>query len=146
MPTAAKAVAAVLFGALAYGVSLLTIPLFPEGTDPGMYAWINAALGVLLGWRVAGSRARTSLSGAVGYGLTAAIAIAVTALFVHSFIFMIRQSLKRLYAGPAEAVVDVFSIMIDNAVMVLKPDVIAAILLGGVVAGLVTEWAGRNFR
>jgi len=146
MPTAAKLAAAVLFAALAWFASELIKPLFPEGSDVGRFSEINAVIGAIAGWRVAGPRARTTLQGAVSYGLTTTIVMTVSALFLHSFAVMIRQSLRKLYDGPVEAVAGVFEIMFHNFMMIATPEVLGTILVGGMVAGLVTEWFGRNFR
>jgi hypothetical protein len=54
MPTAAKLAAAILFGALAWLASELAIPFFPEGAAVGRFAEWNAAIGAVIGWRVAG--------------------------------------------------------------------------------------------
>ncbi len=146
MPTAAKMSAAVLFAALAWVASRLTFPLWPEGTDPGRFAEINAAVGLVLGWRMAGGRAGTTWSGAVGYGLTTAVAVAFVSLFLHGFLLMIEDSLRKRFDGPVEATVAVFEYIIEQARILGSGPVIAAVLGGGVLAGLVTEWFGRNFR
>ena len=146
MPTAAKLVAGLLFAALAWVASVVIAPLLPEGTDVTWFAPVNAAVGALIGWWVAGPRARTTLSGAVSYGLTAAIAMTLVALFLHSFALMIRRSLRERYDGPVEAMAAVFGIMIDYGRLIAVPPVAATILLGGIAAGLMTEWTGRRFR
>ena len=145
MPTAAKLVAGALFAALAWVASGLIVPLLPEATAVGMFAPVNAAIGFVVGWRVAGSRARTTLRGAVSYGLTAAFAMTFAALFLHSFAIMIRQSLRKLYDGPADALIGVVELMIEHGRLLAAPEVLGTLLLGGVLAGLATEWAGRRW-
>jgi drug/metabolite transporter (DMT)-like permease len=146
MPTAAKLAALVLFGALAWAVSSLVARHFPEGSDPGRFAEVNAAVGAILGWRIAGSRGGTGWASAVGYGITATVVTVVVAAFLQCFAIMIRQSLRRLYDGPVEAVVDVFELMVRNGQHLLHAEVLLALALGGVLAGLLTEWVGRNSR
>jgi len=146
MPTAARMVAGVLFAALAWVVSQLILPQFPEGFDPGLFAEVNAAIGFLSGWVVAGSRARTTWSGAVSYGLTAMVALVFWGLFLHSFWQMIEKSLDRIYDGPADALVDVFQLMFENALLMAVQPVLLALVLGSILAGLVTEVVGRNWR
>lgn len=146
MPTAAKLAAAILFGALAWWVSELVKPLFPEGTNLGRFAEWNALIGAVIGWRVAGTRARTTWPNAVAYGLTASLGMAGMALFLHSLMRMLARSYGRVYEGPVEAVVDVVRIMMDNAGMLLSPPVIGTLVVGGVVGGLATEWVARKYK
>lgn len=147
MPTAAKLAAFVLFAALAWAVSRLVVPYaFEEGQSPGRFAEINAVLGGLLGWRIAGSRGGDGWVAAVGYGITATAMTVLAALFLHSFAIMIRQSLRRLYDGPVEAMSDVFGMMAKNGAFLGHQDILVTLAVGAVLAGLVTEWFGRNFR
>jgi len=145
MPTTGRLVAAVLFAALSWYVSELTKPLFPEGSDQGKMSEVNAAIGFFVGWLVAGSRARGPWSSAVGYGLTAAVAAFFWCLFLQSFAEMIVKSLRKQYDGPVEAVVSVFEIMLEFGTLVATPQIIATILIGGIVAGLITESAARKY-
>jgi hypothetical protein len=145
MPTAAKLTAAVLWGALAWYVSQLMIPLFPEGTDVGWFAEFNAGVGILSGWIVAGKRAGTTWSGAVSYGLTTTFALVFWALFLLSFNEMIGNSLRKLYDGPVEALVGVFAIMVEHGQLLLFPNILGTLAVGGVLAAFVTEWVGRRY-
>ncbi len=145
MPTMGRLVAAVLFGALAYYVSTLVIPLFEEGTVPGGFALINTGFGILMGWIVAGKRAGDGYRAAIGYGLTAMAAMVFWVLFAHSFIQMIKLSLRKSYDGPVEAVTDVFNLAIKLGLMAATPEVLTALVVGGIAAGLVTEFFGRRF-
>ena len=146
MPTSAKLAAAVLFGALAWWVSQMIEPLFPEGTDMGRFAEYNAILGAVIGWRIAGGRAKTTWPNAVAYGLTAALSMTLMALFLHSATIMVSQSFRKVYEGPMEALVDVVRIMVENFQKVSTPEIMGTLFLGGIVAGLATEWVARNYR
>ncbi|HVG48396.1 MAG TPA: TrgA family protein, partial [Rubellimicrobium sp.] len=145
-PTAAKLAAAVLFGALAWYISELIKPLFPGGADLGRFAEYNAAIGAVIGWRVAGERARTTWPHAVAYGLTTALSMLLVALFLHSFFVMLSQSLRKVYEGPMEALVDVARMMIENFQMIATPGIMATLLVGGILGGLATEWVARNYK
>lgn len=146
MPTAAKLAAALVFAALAWWVSQMIKPLFPEGTDTGRFAEYNAALGALIGWRVAGARARTSWPNAVAYGLTAAAGLVAMALMLYSTLTMLSQSTRKVYEGPMEALVDVVRIMLENVQFIAEPEILATLVVGGVLGGLATEWVARNYR
>lgn len=146
MPTAAKLAAAILFGALAWWVSEQIKPLFPEGTDLGRFSEYNAALGAVIGWHVAGGRARTTWPNAVAYGLTAALATVLLGLLLYSGSRMLSQSVRKVYEGPMEAMVDVVRIMLENSQRIATPEILATLAVGGVVGGLLTEWVARNYR
>jgi hypothetical protein len=146
MWTAAKLVAGVLFAGLAWYASQLIKPEFPEGTDLGWFAEVNAAIGFVMGWIIAGTRAGGSWSAAVSYGLTTAVAMTVAGLFLHSGAEMVRRSLMRVYDGPAEAVVAVFELMVEHGLIMATAPIIGTLLIGGVMAALLVEITGRNFR
>ena len=146
MPTAAKLAAAIAFAVLAWWVSQMVKPLFPEGTNLGRFSEYNALIGAVIGWRVAGERARTTWSNAVAYGLTASAGMVLMALFIYSLARMLSQTLRKVYEGPAEALVDIVRIMMENVHLLAKPEILATLFVGGVLGGLVTEWVGRNYR
>jgi hypothetical protein len=82
----------------------------------------------------------------LAYGVTAAVETAAVALALHSLLRMLRQSTRMVYAGPVEAVADLARIMLENLRLVGTPEILGTLALGGVVAGLATEWVGRNYR
>ena len=57
MPTAAKLIAALCLAIVAWLTSEAIRPLFPAGTDFGNFNYINAAIGLVLGWIILGARA-----------------------------------------------------------------------------------------
>lgn len=145
MPTAAKMVAAILWGGIAWYVSTLVIPLLPEGTQIGWFVEVNTALGLFAGWSVAGPRAGQGFNGAIGYGITATVALVVLALFTHSVVEMVYQSLDKRYGSPGEAVIAVFEHFVDFGKLLLDKQVLTVLAIGGIVAGLVTEATGRRW-
>jgi hypothetical protein len=146
MPTAAKLVAGLMWAALAWFVSNLLKPYFPEGMNLGFFAEVNAVLGFFLGWLMAGPRAGVGWSGAISYGVTTTVALVLLGVFLHSFAEMVRLSLSRRYEGPIEGLEAVFGMMVGYFAMMLQTDVMVTLVVGAVVAGLVTEWAGRRWR
>lgn len=145
MPTMGRLIGAILFGALAWYTSLLIVPLFPEGTNLGLFQVVNTAFGLIAGWSVAGPRAGLGYIAAFSYGLTAMVAMLVMALFFNSAVVMIEQSLRKRYDGPVEAVMAVFEMFIENGAMLLTPEIIATLVIGGIGAGLITEFFGRRY-
>lgn len=145
MPTFGRLVGAVLFGALAWYTTLLVIPLFPEGSNLGWFQELTTFLGLFVGWKVAGSRAGSGYVAALSYGLTALISLVVMALFFNSFMLMIQFSLRKRYDGAGEAVTHVFELSVEHAILIATPEIIGTLLVGGLAAGLVTEFFGRRF-
>ncbi|MEJ6813111.1 MAG: TrgA family protein [Octadecabacter sp.] len=145
MPTMGRLVGAILFAGLAWYTSLLIIPLFPVGTNLGLFQEVNTFFGLIAGWTVAGPRAGLGYVAAFSYGLTALVAMVVMALFFNSSVVMVEQSLRKRYDGPGEAVTDVFQMFVDHAIMMATPEIIGTLLIGGIVGGLVTEFFGRRF-
>ena len=55
MPDAAKLVAALCVGLIGFFVSFQIMPLMPESTAFGYFAYVNLILGLLAGWIVMGA-------------------------------------------------------------------------------------------
>jgi len=145
MPTFGRLVGAVLYGALAWYVTLLIVPLFPEGTSLGWFQEINTFLGAFAGWKIAGSRAGTGYVASFSYGLTATVAMVVLALFFNSFFVMIEKSLDKRYKGAGEAVGDIFAMFAEHGALMSTSEIIVTLLVGGIGAGYVVEFFGRRF-
>lgn len=145
MPTMGRAVAAVLLAALAWLVSQLLIPLWPEGVDLGWFAEVNALMGFLVGWTFLGRRAGQGFVNAVSFGLTAAALTVFWALFVHSTWLMLENALDRTYGDALEAIVGVFELLVRNAAFMSSWTVWALLLGGGVAIAIVTELTVRRF-
>lgn len=145
MPTFGKLVGAVLFGALAWYVSGLIVPLFPEGTQLGLFREVNTAFGLMCGWTIAGPRAGTGYVASLSYGLTTLVSMVVVALFFNSSVVMIEQSLRKRYDGPGEAVADVFAMFVEHGILMMTPEVVGTLVVGSLAAGLVVEFFGRRF-
>ncbi len=145
MPTAAKLVAAVLFAALAFVASELYKIGVPDRTVWGPFSPINAAIGALCGWFVMGRLAGSGYRAAMGYGLRTTVTVLFWCLIVFSTYVMVIRSMKMRYDGPMEALVGVFELMIDHAQPMANGVLITTLLVGGMIAGIVVEWAGRRW-
>ncbi|MEL6959143.1 MAG: TrgA family protein [Pseudomonadota bacterium] len=145
MPTMGRLVGGILFGALAWYTSLLIVPLFPEGTNLGLFQEVNTFFGFLAGWSVAGGRAGTGYIASISYGLTALVAMVAMALFFNSSVVMIENSLRKRYDGAGEAVTDVFEMFVQHGAMLMTRDILTTLIVGSIVAGLVVEAVGRRY-
>ena len=145
MPTAPKLIAAVLFAALAWFVSDLFKPELPEGSRLGLLSPVNAIIGFLMGWRISGARAGTSMKAALGYGITTAVAIVFWCLFIWSAYLMVVQSTRMRYDGPVAALQDMALKMVEYGEMLLRGDIIGSLLVGALVFGWITEQVARRY-
>ncbi|MFQ6548510.1 TrgA family protein [Aestuariibius sp. 2305UL40-4] len=145
MPTAGRLMGAIAFAALAFYLSELYKPLMPEDANPGRLSEINALVGALVGWVIAGKRAGSGTRSAIGYGLTTAAAVIFWCLFVHAFNEMIDRALQVSYNGGMEAVVAVFDLMLEFAQPMLTQSYVIAAVIAALAAGLITELFGQRY-
>ena len=146
MPDAAKLVAALSLGLLAFIVSGLIMPLMPEGMDFGYFTYVNIGLGLLCGWIIMGKRAGRGMTPAINNGVTGVVALVFWGLFVQGCNEMFRQAMRNHYRGPIEALADIFKIGLDYGMTIFVPQVVITLLVGGVLAGIATEYAWRTWR
>lgn len=146
MPTAAKLVAALSFAFAAWVVCIVLEGLLPEAQRVGRLYPVSIAIGALGGWFISGAAPRSSYAEAAATGLRTATTVTICALFAFALGTMIQISLRGLYRGPMDAVLDVFNEFMDFGVMILNAPTLAAIALGGIFAGMLTESAGRRWR
>lgn len=144
MPTMGKLVAAVLFGVLFAFASTIIADTYLKTRLPPWFYQINIGFAVVLGWRIAGSRAGRGFAPAVSYGVTSVIMICVCALLLHGGIEMFLNTRDLKYDGPMEAVVGVIEEGIDFAVAFYSPRLVAVLAVGSIAAALVTDWIGKR--
>lgn len=146
MPDAAKLIAGLFIGVVAYIVSYQIMPLLPESTDFGNFVYINTILGIVTGWMVMGKRAGRGLTAAINNGLGGALMLVLWGLFLYSCFQMFDRAMDNWYNGAFIALAAVFQFMAEYALLLLDPTVIFSLALGGVLAGLATEYAWRTWR
>lgn len=146
MPTAARLICAGVLVITAFYVSGLVMPLMPEGTDFGIFTYVNMAIGFVAGWRVTGARAGKGTVSGITNGLTGMIVMVFWALFVQGANEMFARAMKHRYDGPFEAVGAIFQLGFEYGVMIFVPNILASLLIGGVVAGLAGEFAAKRWR
>ncbi len=145
MPTAAKLIAAILFGALAFFVSDLVKPLLPEGTQTGALSPVNGIFGLILGWRVMGHRAGDGVVPSLGYGLTTVFAITFWCILIWAGKEMYDNSIKLRYDGPVEALQEMAGFMVDYARLIATTEVVLPIVIGGFICGWITEYFSQRW-
>lgn len=146
MPTAAKLVAALCLAALGYVVSDLIRPLLPASTHFGLFNYVNALIGLVMGWRVVGRRAGRGMSAAIGNGFTGTVALVFWGLFVQATNEMVRRSFARHFDSMVEAIAAIFEHMVEYGEIMLDAKVVVALLLGGIATGILAEIAAGRWR
>lgn len=146
MPDAAKLVAAACMSILAFVVSFMIMPLFEEDTNFGWFVYVNVAVGFVTGWLVMGRRAGRGWTSAINVGLTGPVVLVFWALFIQSCNEMVRIAMKNRYDGAFDALVDIFTIGAEWAILMATIPIWATLLMGGVISGLLTEHAWRTWR
>ncbi|MGQ0564229.1 MAG: TrgA family protein [Gemmobacter sp.] len=117
----------------------------PEGTPAGYFSPIVAGVGFVTGWMVLGTLTGRGYGNSMGLGLRTAVTAVFWALLGFSLWHMIELSMKMRYDGPMQALLDVFALMVENGRLVILPDVLVALGVGGALTGLFAEWAGRRW-
>lgn len=145
MPTAAKLIAAIGFAILGYLAAELVKPHMPAGTQFGIFSFVCAAIGLLCGWLVMGGLVGEGWVRASGYGIRVSATLVFWAILLFSIYEMVRRATKLRYDGPMEAIVAVFGIGLEYGRVLLSPDVLGALLIGGALIGIVSEWATRRW-
>lgn len=146
MPTAAKLVSAVAFALVALWAAVAYIPKLPEGTSVGYLRETMVALGLLIGWRGMGRFAGRGWGESIGLGLKTSALIVFWALLGFATFTMIVRSTRQIYrADPFKAVMDVPNIMLEYGRLILAQDVLIALIVGGMVAGILAEMAARRW-
>lgn len=145
MPTAPKLFAAFAFCAVAFFAAEIIKPHMPKGTQFGAFTQVSAMIGLLIGWRSLGPDSGRGNYMTSTAGIKAAALLVLGGLLAFSGERMLTNAFRKAYDGPMSALVDVIKIALDYGRVLLEPDVFVVILLGGILAGLLTEWAARRW-
>jgi hypothetical protein len=145
MPTAAKLFAAFAFMALGFFAAEIVKPHMPEGTQFGPFTPLTALLGLVCGWRVMGPGAGRGNVQSIGAGVKTSVVLVLLGLLIFSTEQMVVNAFRKTYDGPMDALVGVVGIGIDYGQYLGAPDILAVLIIGGGLAGLLTEWAARRW-
>lgn len=146
-PTAARLVAGLALAAVAWLTAHLYALALPEGQQAGLVREICAGLGLVIGWRVLGGflDQRRGRVEAMGTGLRAALTVALSALILFALREVALRAIDGRYRDPMQAVLDVFSRILHLGAGMLRADVMAALLLGGLLGGALAHMAAARW-
>ena len=145
MPTGAKAMAAISFAVVGFITALAYIPNMPEAGRAGSLPMMVAVLGAIVGWRVMGTSVGKGYFRAIGSGWKTIVVLVFFALLFSAIYEMLQLSVRMRYDGPLDAILDVFQRMMDRSVPLMNVPVLGAMVIGGAIAGMLTENASRRW-
>ena len=145
MPTAAKLFAAFAFAVVAFFAAEVFKPHMPEGTQFGYFSFVSALIGLVAGWRVMGPDAGRGNWMAVNSGIKTSACAVGLALLIFSTYEMLRLAFRPAYKSPMEAVVGIFELAVEYTISLIAWDVLVVLVIGGALAGLLSEWAARRW-
>lgn len=146
MPTAAKLMAAICLAVVGYILSLMVMPLMPESTDFGYFIPLNTFLGLCVGWFVMGRRAGRGTTAAINNGLTGVFVLMLWGVGVQAINEMIRLAMRNRYDGPFEAMVAVFQIGAEFAVIIMTAPIAIVAVIASIISGVLVEFAHKHGR
>ncbi|MEH6832913.1 MAG: TrgA family protein [Sulfitobacter sp.] len=146
MPTAARLVAGILLAILGWVLSDIVRPLMPEGTAFGWFNYVNAFIGLCVGWSVIGSRVGRGFVASINNGVTGTAVLILWCLFVHSCYEMFRLAMRNRYDGPMEALMSIFLIGSEFGIMIATPTFFGVAVAGALVVGIAADAAGKRWR
>lgn len=146
MPTAAKLFAALGFALVAFVASELFKPLLPEGTPVARLSPINGLVGAFCGWLVMGRLVGDGYLAASGHAIRTVVVMVFYCLLIWSGYEMLGRSTSLRYDGPVEALAAMMGLIAEYSVLMLGDlQVPAVLLVGGLLAACLAEWASERF-
>lgn len=146
MPTSARLVAALCLVAVGALATMFVAENLPEQI-PARYLYpVNLVLAFLLGWTTIGKRVGDGAVPSLNAGLTAGFLLVFWALFFHSLGRMWILSLRQAYKYPPEAILGWFEEFAGYAVYLQDFSVIAILVIGSALSGVIAELVNRVYR
>ncbi len=146
MPTAARLLAAIGFALVGFFASESYKMLLPEGTDVGHFSLINTGIGLISGWLVMGRVAGEGYRAAIAQGIRTSAVLVFYALILHSLMEMLKRSTRLNYDGPMDAVAGMFALAAEYGLLIVySPTVMIILIVGGILAAWLSEWAAMRW-
>ncbi|MEM1274575.1 MAG: TrgA family protein [Pseudomonadota bacterium] len=147
MLTAARLVAALLFAGLGYVAGGFVTDTFPEGISHDWFEPSIAALGLWQGWTVMGKSVGLGLSAAIGNGIRTSAGVVFFGLIYYALREMFIRSSDLRYTDFGVAIIDALNLFMEYGAQFFSiSPAWSTLLVGGMVAGLLTEGASRIWR
>jgi len=143
--TSGKAAAGVGFAATAYIATNFYQMLLPEVQQGRWISPIAAVMGFIIGWRLMGNQVGTDLKSAARIGLGTSVWMFIWAVVLFASAEMVNRAMQRRTPDPGEAIGKVFEIIVDFTTTAMDFKVVATLVIGGMVAGVLAELANRRW-
>lgn len=146
MPTAAKLVAALAFAAVAYVVAGLYEPALDIGQRGRYFLPASGVLGLFVGWFIMGRNVGASYAGAASRGIATSVWLVFWAAFWFSGYEMILRALDKRYREVTQALGSMLEIGYYYVKLAISLEVVGALVIGGMIGGMLSEFAHRRWR
>lgn len=146
MPTAARAVAAIIMAVMGYWAAYFMLPVVHEDTVIPNFLYLSAGLGAVTGWISVGRRIDSGKYGALSSGLTGMSLFAFWFILGQVSYRVIQYALWRRYRRNTDAIDGFVDWMLEYTVLLLTPEVLGVLLGGGILAGVLATFAGRHWK
>ena len=145
MPTAGRLAAAVFFGLFSWYLAGISIAYFPERNAPSYLIPLSAVLGILIGWRVCGSRAGKGYKDSVATGLTTAFVLTFWILYIMGFLKMMQAAMRHSYDGAIDALMGSFSQAFEIGALFFNVHMIGTVIIGSIVCAMCVEYFAKRY-
>lgn len=145
MPTGAKLMGALSFAVVGWLIANAYVPNMPEVEAVGLLREMVAGIGAIIGWKVMGNSVGKGYVAAIGSGWKTVIVLVFFSLLMFGLYEMLLDSVKMRYDGPGEAIIDVFQKMGRRSQALLSWACLGFAVVGGGIAGMLTENASRRW-
>ena len=149
MPTGARLVSAIFYGFLAYVGAQIVHAIYEAeigyDLDWWFFAEITAVVGILVGWKFAGTKVGDGYYLGMQNGLISTLILVFYAVLLWAIVEMVQESMKLKYPGATAAVVDIFRIAIEYVKSIAKPTFLITMAIGGLIGGYLAEWSSRRY-
>ncbi len=145
MPTSAKLVAGLCFLCIGFAAAIQFEPVLTEVQRGRWFAPANGALGFVVGWRIMGRLVGGTYGAAARAGIGTSVWLFFWALLIFSLREMLLRSWDKRYRTPTEAIGNMVEIGIHFGSLALRFEVIAVLVLGGMIAGVIAEFTNRRW-
>jgi len=146
MPTGAKLFAGISLAGVGFLGAKAFEPVLTEGQRGFWFAPLNAIIGFAVGWLVLGRMVGKGYQAALGAGFTSILWLFFWSLSGFSMREMILRSMDRRYRSPGEAIGSVFEISLYYLKLAISPEVIGTLVIGGLLSGIVAEFALKRWK
>ncbi len=144
--TAGHAVAGICFALVGYFATGFYLEVLPEMARDIWMRPTGAVVGLLVGWRVMGDMLYCDYRTAARRGIATSIWFFIWAMVLLSSSEMILRSMDRKYPNTGEAIGKIFEIFVKYLALAVDLKVVATLVLGGMAAGIVAEFANRHWK